>query len=459
MRRRYRADPALLAAVLGVSALAGLTAWRDVPPLAFERAWLPRGWRRSTTGAAAHAEPIRVGIGQARYFHRWPRNPLTLVLRHLSVGRSLAALSPLQPPSGGFLESAASSGFFVMGLAATGRTEHPLVRRALNFLLDTVRSDASWPNITSLSVGNTVLTVNALASASGNVGALGCLDWLLNCQRSDASAMPGSLPGGWACNDGGSLPDADSTAAALLALSVLLKSGTDAHRPRIEAAATTGVNWLLAMQNEDGGWPSYFRGADEKSPDGSGPDLTAHALRALRTWQYWTTGRTIDDSIRRGMYYLAAAQRPDGSWRPRWFMSSQSPDSENLIYGTSQVVLAYRDLDQMENRLVKRALEWLASAADPDGGWGGGGAPRSESASLAVRLRSKRPRWPSKRCWPLRTIPAGKPPWITGSNGSSEPSTSAVINSLLRLGYFPPACDIRKKSIPSRLPSSRWGKP
>ena len=402
MRRQYRGDSALLAAVLGMSALAGLTAWRDVPPLAFETAWLPRGWRRSTWGAAMYAEPVRTGIGQARYFHRLPRNPLTLVLRRLSVGRSLAALSPLQPSSGGFLESAAWSGFFVTGLAATGRAEHPMVRRALNFLLDSARGDASWPNIASLSVGNTALAINSLASASGNVGALGCLDWLLNCQRSEANAMPGSLPGGWASTDGGGmLPDVDSTAAALLAISVLLKSGTDAVRPRIEAAATSGVNWLLAMQNDNGGWPSYVRGADDNSPDGSDPALTAHVLRALRTWQYWTTGQAIDESIRRGMYYLAATQQSDGSWRPRWFTSSHAPDSENLIYGTSQVVLAYRDLDQMENRLVKRALEWIASRAHPDGGWGDGSdkshsAPTVEETAMAVEAllaAPHDPRW------------------------------------------------------------------
>ena len=93
------------------------------------------------------------GIGQARYFHRWPRNPLVLLVRRLSVGRSLATLAPRQPPSGGFLESASWTSFLLMGLASTGRVDHPLARRALGFLLDTVRDDASWPNVSNQSVG------------------------------------------------------------------------------------------------------------------------------------------------------------------------------------------------------------------------------------------------------------------------------------------------------------------
>jgi squalene-hopene/tetraprenyl-beta-curcumene cyclase len=383
MKRRYCDNPASLSALLAMSAQAGLTAWHEVPPLAFEAAWLPRNWQRSSQGAAAFSEPVRAGIGQAAFFHHWPRNPVTLLLRRLSVGRSLAALGRSQQSNGGFLESAAWTGFFVMGLAASGRAEHPIARRALNFLLDTVRGDASWPNEASLNVGNTALAVNALASASGNVGALGCLDWLLNCQRTDANMPRGSLPGGWSCNDGGGTPpDVASTASSLMALSVLLKSGTDAIRPRIEAAATAGANWLLAVQNHDGGWPSYIRGAKENSPDGSGPDLTAHALRALRTWQYWTTGKAIDEAIRRGMNYLADAQQPDGSWRPRWFANANSTHKANLVYGTSQVVFAYRDLDQIENRLVKRALEFLARATNSDGGWGGENREGSEMTSV-----------------------------------------------------------------------------
>ena len=58
LRRQYRSDPALLAAVLGCSALAGLTAWRNVPAMAFEQAWLPRGLRKPPGAATAHDEPI-----------------------------------------------------------------------------------------------------------------------------------------------------------------------------------------------------------------------------------------------------------------------------------------------------------------------------------------------------------------------------------------------------------------
>jgi len=282
-----------------------------------------------------------------------------------------------------------------MGLASTGRVNHPVARRGLGFLLDTVRSDASWSIDTSHSVWNTALSINALASASGDVGALGCLDWLLSCQRSKVDPLAGTLPGGWGCNDASGSPlDTDDTSAALLALSVLLKSGAGAHRPRIEIAAAAGINWLLAVQNGDGGWPTFCRaravaGSRRAMLDGSGTDLTAHALRALRAWQYWIADRSIDGAIRRGMQYLAARQRADGSWQPLWFGNPNFPGEENPVYGTSQVLLAYRDLDQMESPRAERGLEWLSSAVDPGGGWGGGqgesrGASSIEETALAV---------------------------------------------------------------------------
>ncbi len=97
--RQYGGDPTMLAAVLGNSALAGLTDWRDVPAMAFELAWLPRPLQRPLGTSASYADPVRVGIGQARYFHRWPRNPLALLTRRLSIGRSLAWLGAYNRPA------------------------------------------------------------------------------------------------------------------------------------------------------------------------------------------------------------------------------------------------------------------------------------------------------------------------------------------------------------------------
>jgi squalene-hopene/tetraprenyl-beta-curcumene cyclase len=390
IRRQCGGDPAILSAVLGTLALAGLIPWKGVPPLAYELAWLPRPLRHPRDARAGFIEPIRVGIGQARFFHRWPRNPLTLVARGVSVGRSLKALAIVQPPSGGFLEAVPWTAFLVMGLAATGRAEHPVARRGLGFLLDSVRDDASWPIVTNLSVTNTSLSINALASASGDVGALGCLDWLLGCQHRETCRLTGTPSGGWSCSDSsGYLPDTDNTAGALLALSVLLKSGGGVHRPRIESAAYAGIHWLLALQNADGGWPAFRRGSRLGRREPSGAELTARALRALRAWQYWVADCPIDEAIRRGMEFLAAQQQSNGSWQSLTFGNPSFPYEENLVFGTGQVLLAYRDLDQMEHPRAQRGLDWLAAAVDPGGSWGGGlGEPRGpsnvEETALAV---------------------------------------------------------------------------
>ncbi|MEZ6048428.1 MAG: hypothetical protein R3C11_23220 [Planctomycetaceae bacterium] len=45
------------------------------------------------------------------------------------------------------------------------------------------------------------------------------------------------------------------------------------------------MNWLLDLQNRDGGWPTFCRGWGALPFDRSAPDLTAHALRALHQYQ------------------------------------------------------------------------------------------------------------------------------------------------------------------------------
>jgi len=77
---------------------------------------------------------------------------------------------------------------------------------------------------------------------------------------------------------------------------------------------------------------------------------------------------------------------------PLWFGNQDNLDDENPVYGTSKVLMAYRDLDLLETEEAIRGLNSLEMLQNKDGGWGGGvslhrglGASRldsSESRSL-----------------------------------------------------------------------------
>src|SRR5262249_27465660 len=180
----------------------------------------------------------------------------------------------------------------------------------------------------------TTLSVNALAAAGelDKVDKLwGLRDWLLRQQYSERHPYTGADPGAWAWTPlPGGVPDADDTPGALLALAHL---GAD---PFTNRAPDAGVGWLLALQNRDGGWPTFCRGWGYLPFDRSGPDLTAHALRALTFWarirgmplpdldpdlkvRWRWTGSPILRLVfqsREGLRYVARQRRPDGSWLP-----------------------------------------------------------------------------------------------------------------------------------------------
>ncbi len=283
----------------------------------------------------------------------------------------------MQPHSGGYLEAAPLTSFVVMSLAASGHVEHPVVQQGVTFLLDSVRPDGSWPIDTNLATWTTTLAMNALADAGEDVTALGCLDWLLSCQHRHVHPFTGAAPGGWGWTDmSGAVPDADDTPGALLALAAWrdAPSCAAAERARIEEAAAAGIAWLLALQNRDGGWPTFCRGWGKLPFDRSGADLTAHALRALKAWGQLASNRRCEIAIQAGFRHLARQQRRDGSWVPLWFGNQDDPQEENPVYGTAKVLLAYRDWQTLEAKPAARAVDWLCQHQNSDGGWGGGPA-------------------------------------------------------------------------------------
>jgi squalene-hopene/tetraprenyl-beta-curcumene cyclase len=377
--RRYGVDRTFSVPILTMCALAGRfgegpAAWKSVPGLPFELAALPRSWFGWLgLRVVSYALPALIAIGQAVHRHHPPRNPLTLLFRALSRKRTLGLLERIQPASGGFLEATPLTSFVTMSLAGSGLADHPVAQKGMEFLVASARPDGSWAIDTNLATWVTTLSLHALSGEGLSPDERRMIKtWLLRQQFKAEHPYTGAAPGGWAWTDrSGGVPDADDTPGALLALS-LLREGDD---PETTQAAVAGVQWLLNLQNSDGGMPTFCRGWGKLPFDQSCPDLTAHAIRA---WSAWPSEHAAS-AIARGFGYLVKSQQADGSWIPLWFGNQRAPEQSNPVYGTSRVLLcAALGATDSWKKAVGRARDWLARTQNDDGGFGG--APGLESS-------------------------------------------------------------------------------
>ncbi|MBZ5622415.1 MAG: squalene--hopene cyclase [Acidobacteriia bacterium] len=196
-------------------------------------------------------------------------------------------------------------------------------------------------------------------------------DWLISKEvrrRGDWSIKrPDTEPSGWAFEFANEFyPDIDDTAMVLLAL---LHAKASNSRAQV-AAERRAVNWLLAMQSDDGGWAAFdvdnnwavlnkVPFADHNAMlDPTCPDITGRVLESL-----CRRGLAGHDAVRRGVAYLLQAQEKDGSWYGRWGV--------NYIYGS---FLALRGLAASgqpgAKDAIAKAAAWLRAIQNPDGGWG-----------------------------------------------------------------------------------------
>ena len=211
-----------------------------------------------------------------------------------------------------------------------------------------------------------------------------------------------AAPGGWAFefrND--FYPDVDDTAFVLMALE-RIHTGDPV---RLQQAIQRGMAWMVSMQNRDGGWAAFDRDnnrtmlnhipfADHNAMlDPSSPDLTARVLECLGQFGW----KASHPRVRKAIQYLVREQTPEGAWYGRWGV--------NYVYGTSGVLRALAAVGANTGYAVPRAIDWLRSVQNKDGGFGESCATYDNPA-----LMGQGPSTPSQTAWGLLGLLTALPP-------------------------------------------------
>ncbi len=379
----YGKDLTFSAPILVMCALSGLiSSWEKFPQLPFEVSVLPQKlFRFFRLPVVSYAIPALIAVGILRF--KKGRQNILSPLRKAFIKKSLNVLEKLQPQHGGFLEAAPLTAFVTMCMSASGYNDHSSVQKGVHFLTNTIRKDGSWPIDTDLSCWVTSLSVRALGESIKDKEALASII-RQNAFRFE-HPFTKAKPGGWAWTDlPGAVPDADDTAGALVALHILLNG-------RFCDEVGKGIEWLLDLQNRDGGMPTFCKGWGKLPFDRSSPDISAHSLLAFKLWHDDLPEKLKQQcgkSIKRMLKWLQKNQAADGSWLPLWFGDQDAESKLSPVYGTSMTVEYLAGINEaLAEELISKGLEYIIAAQNTDGGWGGSkGAP--SKVTLTARALS-----------------------------------------------------------------------
>ncbi|HEX7369858.1 MAG TPA: squalene--hopene cyclase [Rhodanobacteraceae bacterium] len=283
--------------------------------------------------------------------------------------------------------------------------EHPALsetRKAIDDLL-VVHDDDAWCQPCVSPVWDTGLTCLAMQEdrEAPRAPIARALDWLESRQLRDApgdwrSYRPELRGGGWAFqfkND--AYPDLDDTAVVARALH------QSPDRAKFAEAIRRAADWLRGMQSKNGGFAAFDADNDHQwlnqipfadhgaLLDPATSDVSARVLTLLALLDR-DEDREAREAVTR---FLLDEQTSEGAWFGRW--------GTNYLYGTWSVVVALRAAGRSTDAPhIRRAVEWLKSVQQADGGWGEG-----NDSYLDPELRGRGARsGPAQTAWALLAL-------------------------------------------------------
>lgn len=205
-------------------------------------------------------------------------------------------------------------------------------------------------------------------------------------------------PGGWGFSEVNSfIPDNDDTSAALRALT--RSAMTD---PSQLEKWQKGIQYLLGLQNQDGGWGAFeknvtnkwltylpIENAKDAIIDPSTADLTGRVLEFLGNY---TTIEREDEQVKKAIKWILQHQEKNGSWYGRWGIC--------YLYGTWAAITGLRSIGIPKNhQAIQKAAKWLISVQNEDGGWGESGYTAVKKCYVPLKYST-----PSQTAWAVDAL-------------------------------------------------------
>jgi squalene-hopene/tetraprenyl-beta-curcumene cyclase len=314
-----------------------------------------------------------------RFLKVWNRHPVPF-LRKWALRSAMEWMVPRLKGEGGLGAIYPAMANSAVALKLSGYSlDHPLMKRVLSSIDDLVlvQKEGVLVQPCVSPIWDTSLGLGALIEAGLSPDSEvidRAMEWFRAKEvrlKGDWSVrVPDCEPGGWAFQfENEYYPDVDDTAMVLMGMAKIFPARPDLAL-RMEGVFRRACRWVVAMQGTDGGLAAFDKDNDmlflNHIPfadhgallDPSTADLTGRVLELLGSLGYGPDFPPAE----RGIRYLRREQEKDGSWFGRWGV--------NYIYGTWSVIAGLKSIGvDMKSPWVVRAMDYLFSRQNPDGGW------------------------------------------------------------------------------------------